>query len=77
MKADCIIFDFDGVLIESEAIGNRHIAEYLTSIGHPTTPADSFAKFMGLSGQSFIDAIEAWIGPPLADGFPRRAQGRG
>ena len=64
-----LIFDFDGVLIESEAVGNRHIADYLTSIGHPTSAADSFANFMGLSGSAFLGAIERWIGRPLPDDF--------
>lgn len=76
MTFDAIIFDFDGVLIESEAVGNRQIAEYLTSIGHPTTAADSFANFMGLSGASFIGAVERWIGRTLPDDFhtARRAE---
>ncbi|MEG3176729.1 HAD family phosphatase [Sphingomonas sp. RB3P16] len=69
MSFDAILFDFDGVLIESEAVGNRQIAAYLTSIGHPTTPADSFANFMGLSGAAFTDAIERWIGRSLPDDF--------
>lgn len=69
MKAAALIFDFDGVLIESEAVGNRQIADYLTSIGHPTSAADSFANFMGLSGQAFLAAIERWIGRPLPDDF--------
>lgn len=69
MKHDALIFDFDGVLIESEAVGNRHIADYLSSIGHPTSAADSFANFMGLSGQAFLAAIERWIGRPLPDDF--------
>jgi|UniRef100_UPI0035CC73BF HAD superfamily hydrolase (TIGR01509 family) len=69
MTFDAIIFDFDGVLIESEAVGNRQIAEYLTSIGHPTTAADSFANFMGLSGDAFIGAVEGWIGRTLPESF--------
>ncbi len=64
-----IIFDFDGVLLESEADGNRHIAEYLTGLGHPTTPEHSMANFMGLSGQAFIDAIETYIAGPLPQDF--------
>ncbi len=40
MKYAALLFDFDGVLIESEYIGNKHIADYLTSIGHPTTPEE-------------------------------------
>lgn len=69
MKFEAVIFDFDGVLIESEAVGNRQIAEYLTGIGRPTTPADSFANFMGLSGTAFLDAVERWLGRPLPDDF--------
>lgn len=76
MKFDALIFDFDGVLIESEAVGNRQIADYLTRIGYPTTPADSFAHFMGLSGASFVAAVERWIGATLPADFhdARRAE---
>jgi len=69
MRFAAILFDFDGVLVESEYAGNRHIAEYLTGIGHPTSPEDSMANFMGLSGTSFTDAIERWIGRPLPADF--------
>ncbi len=69
MKFDAMIFDFDGVLLESEYAGNRQIAEYLTSIGHPTTPADSMANFMGLAGADFLGAIESWIGRAIPDDF--------
>ncbi|MCH7861205.1 HAD family hydrolase [Sphingomonas sp. NPDC092331] len=69
MKYDAILFDFDGVLLESEAAGNRQIAAYLTSIGHPTTPEDSMANFMGLSGADFLGAIERWIGRAIPEDF--------
>ena len=64
-----LLFDFDGVLIESEYVGNKHIADYLTSIGHPTTPEQSMAKFMGYAGKDFLDRVEAWIGRALPDDF--------
>jgi HAD superfamily hydrolase (TIGR01509 family) len=64
-----LLFDFDGVLIESEAAGNRQIAHFLTGIGHPTTPEQSMANFMGLSGADFRSAVERWIGGPLPDSF--------
>ena len=38
MKWDLIIFDCDGVLVDSEAIGNRFIAEALTALGIETSP---------------------------------------
>lgn len=69
MKFDALIFDFDGVLLESEYAGNKQIAEYLTSIGHPTTPAESMANFMGLAGHDFLAALERWIGRVLPDDF--------
>ena len=69
MKFDAIIFDFDGVLLESEYAGNRQIADYLTAKGHPITPEESMANFMGLSGEAFLAAVEAWIGRTLPGDF--------
>jgi HAD superfamily hydrolase (TIGR01509 family) len=69
MKYDAILFDFDGVLLESEAAGNRQIAAYLTSIGHPTTAEDSMANFMGLAGADFLGAVERWIGRAIPEDF--------
>ena len=69
MRYAAILFDFDGVLIESEYAGNRQIAEYLTGIGHPTTPEESMARFMGLSGVDFLAALERYIGRPLPEDF--------
>jgi beta-phosphoglucomutase-like phosphatase (HAD superfamily) len=69
MRFDALLFDFDGVLIESEYAGNRQIAEWLTANGHPTTVEESMANFMGLAGRDFLAAIERWIGRPLPDGF--------
>jgi HAD superfamily hydrolase (TIGR01509 family) len=64
-----VLFDFDGVLIESEYLGNKQIAEWLSANGHPTTVEDSMANFMGLAGRDFIQAIERWIGGPLPETF--------
>lgn len=68
-RPKALLFDFDGVLLESEFAGNRQIAEFLTQAGHPTSAADSMANFMGLSGVHFTQAIEKWIGGPVPDGF--------
>lgn len=69
MRFEALIFDFDGVLLESEYVGNKQIADYLTARGRPTSIADSMNHFMGLSGQDFLDAIERWIGRPLPGDF--------
>lgn len=69
MRVDALLFDFDGVLIESEYAGNRQISEWLTANGHPTTVEESMANFMGLAGADFVGAVERWIGRPLPDAF--------
>jgi beta-phosphoglucomutase-like phosphatase (HAD superfamily) len=69
MKYQAVLFDFDGVLIESEYLGNKHLAEYLTSIGHPITPEESMARFMGYSGVDFTSRVEAFMARPLPDDF--------
>ena len=69
MTFDGILFDFDGVLIESEYAGNAQIAAWLSDNGHPTTAEESMHHFMGLSGDAFTGAVERWIGRPLPDGF--------
>ncbi len=69
MRFAALLFDFDGVLVESEYAGNRQIADYLTGIGHPTTPEQSMATFMGLAGPDFLAAIESWIGREIPQDF--------
>lgn len=75
MRFDGIIFDFDGVLLESEFEGNRHLADLLTELGHHVSVEDALTKFSGLSGPAFIAAIEAHIGHPIPEAFHgRRAE---
>lgn len=69
VRFDALIFDFDGVLIDSEYVGNRQIAAYLTAAGHPTTVEQSMAQFMGLADRDFHAAVERWIGRALPDDF--------
>lgn len=65
MRPDALIFDFDGVLLESEYEGNVQLAQLLTELGHPTSVDHALRHFTGLSGPAFIGAIERHIGAPL------------
>ena len=67
-----IILDFDGVLLESEYEGNRHLAELLTDLGHPTSVEHALTHFIGLSGSDFIAAVEDRIGAKLPPEFHER-----
>jgi HAD superfamily hydrolase (TIGR01509 family) len=71
-RVDAIIFDFDGVLLESEYEGNRLLAELLTELGHELSVEDAIRTFVGLSGPQFLAAIEQRIGGPLPEGFAER-----
>ncbi len=72
ISADAIIFDFDGVLLESEFKSNLQLADLLTGLGHPHTASDAIRSYTGLSGADFIGAIERRIGEPLPAEFHER-----
>jgi HAD superfamily hydrolase (TIGR01509 family) len=69
---DAIIFDFDGVLLESEFEGNRELAELLTDLGHEHSVEDTLRHYVGLNGADFIAAIEERIGAQLPPEFHDR-----
>jgi HAD superfamily hydrolase (TIGR01509 family) len=69
MRFDGIIFDFDGVLIESEHVSSQHVAATLTRLGHPTTVEQALDTFTGLGGNDFLEALSAWIGAPVPEDF--------
>jgi beta-phosphoglucomutase-like phosphatase (HAD superfamily) len=39
-----LIFDFDGVIADSEAIANAVLAETVSELGHPTTLDQSLTR---------------------------------
>ena len=47
MDWDLVIFDCDGVLVNSEPIGNRLIAEALTEAGLPMSSDGALHEFLG------------------------------
>jgi HAD superfamily hydrolase (TIGR01509 family) len=69
LRCDGLIFDFDGVLLESEYAGNAQIADYLTRCGHPISTEETMARFMGLARGGLTDAIEHWMERPLPPDF--------
>ncbi len=74
---EAIIFDFDGVLLESEFEGNKQLAELLTDLGHRTSVEEALKHYVGLAGQQFIEAVEARIGEPLPSEFYERRKEQG
>ena len=64
-----IIFDFDGVIADSETLACAVLADIISELGHPITTDDAIRLFTGLRSQECHTAIETMIGRPLPPDF--------
>ncbi|MEU8683954.1 HAD family hydrolase [Streptomyces sp. NPDC048611] len=69
MRYDLIIFDNDGVLVDSEPISNRILADHLTASGHPTSYEDSLRDYMGGAMHRIHESVLRRSGKRLPAGF--------
>ncbi|MCX5226934.1 HAD family phosphatase [Streptomyces sp. NBC_00233] len=69
MRYDLVIFDNDGVLVDSEPISNTLLAGYLTELGHPTTYEESVRDYMGSAMHRIHELVEERSGQRLPAGF--------
>ncbi|WGS20670.1 MULTISPECIES: HAD family hydrolase [unclassified Bradyrhizobium] len=69
MSFDLVIFDCDGVLVDSEVISCRAHAETLTRHGYPITPDGVLKRFLGVSDREARQIVETEIGRRLPDSF--------
>jgi len=76
MRIDLLVFDFDGVLVDSEVIANRVLAEVLTEMGYPVTLEESVMRFTGMNGRRIRAVVEAEMGRPLPQEFEATMSGR-
>jgi beta-phosphoglucomutase-like phosphatase (HAD superfamily) len=64
-----LIFDFDGVIADSEILANTVLADALTKIGVPTTPAGALDRYQGKRWPEVLARVSEDIGGPLPRGF--------
>jgi HAD superfamily hydrolase (TIGR01509 family) len=64
-----VIFDCDGVLVDSEGPSNRVVAEEITALGWPMTTAESQALFVGRRLSDIPAIVEPKIGRPVPPGW--------
>jgi HAD superfamily hydrolase (TIGR01509 family) len=76
LPPDLVIFDCDGVLVDSEPIANRVLAEHLTEAGYPITAAECERRFTGLRFPALVAEIEAETGRPLPPALHARVHER-
>lgn len=66
--ASSVIFDCDGVLVDTEPAANKVLAGLITELGVPTTTEDAMATYMGRSWASCMEILTEKLGTrPPAD----------
>jgi HAD superfamily hydrolase (TIGR01509 family) len=69
-----VIFDCDGVLVDSEPIAARLTAEAVSELGWPMTAELAKAEFLGDTFPNIIKRVEERIGSPVPADWPARSQ---
>jgi HAD superfamily hydrolase (TIGR01509 family) len=64
LTIEAVIFDSDGVLVDSEPIGNATLAQLLTELGLPTTTEESMRQFLGRRFSSVEEVVAQRLGRP-------------
>ena len=64
-----VIFDCDGVLVDSEPVVDKVVARTLTAEGWPITPAEAGRRFLGMTLPDMVPLIEKQLGRRLASGW--------
>jgi HAD superfamily hydrolase (TIGR01509 family) len=71
-----VIFDCDGVLVDSELIACRVLAEGLAEAGIAIAAEDIAERYVGLSAPAIFADLEARTGRSVPDGFAERLRPR-
>lgn len=69
MQFEAILFDCDGVLVDSELITNRVLHAMLNEAGWALSEQDCMRIFIGKTVRSETARIEAETGKPLTDAW--------
>ncbi|GGC67413.1 HAD family hydrolase [Chelatococcus reniformis] len=70
--SSALIFDFDGVVADSETLANAVLAEFVSALGPPTTLDDALSRYCGRRSVDVMAAIETDVGKPLPPDFAER-----
>lgn len=69
---ELVVFDCDGVLIDSEIIACEVEAEELSKIGYKVSCADVAERFVGMPSNKVYEVVERELGHALPQGFESR-----
>jgi HAD superfamily hydrolase (TIGR01509 family) len=71
-----VIFDCDGVLVDSERLGHRAISEALRELGHRLSAGESERRFRGRRMSEILSEIRSDLGGRLPETFERDLRAR-
>ncbi|MEM7671259.1 MAG: HAD family phosphatase [Pseudomonadota bacterium] len=74
MKPGLIIFDCDGVLVDTEPVANAVMVDLLGAEGFKIDVAGAMERFVGKSMRSVKAEVEATLGRRLPDDWPDRVR---
>jgi HAD superfamily hydrolase (TIGR01509 family) len=60
-----LIFDCDGVLVDSELLAHAAMADLLSALGRPMTMEQALNIFSGRRLRDALGAAETWLGAPI------------
>ena len=69
MAYELVIFDCDGVLVDSEGLGNAVLAEMLSDYGHQISADESQSRFRGMNLARCLEILEQETGIELPRSF--------
>jgi HAD superfamily hydrolase (TIGR01509 family) len=71
-RFDLVIFDNDGVLVDSEPVANRCLAELLGEYGLEVSWHDCIERYLGSTLARVRGLVERELGRPIPDDFEER-----
>jgi HAD superfamily hydrolase (TIGR01509 family) len=71
-----VIFDCDGVLVDTEPLAAQVMADIATELGRPMTAAECIDRFTGISLSQVKASLARDLGRPLPDDFEAQVRAR-
>lgn len=68
-STELVIFDCDGVLVDSDRLSLEIQARRITDLGLPMSAEDCAREFLGIGMESTLETIAAMLGRPVPDGW--------
>ncbi len=72
MRPELVLFDLDGVVVDSEPLSIASLLDALVPLGLHLTPAEARQQWLGMSWPDLFGTIERRLGHALPSGFAER-----